>query len=176
MVLQEHIDKFKIDKKVLDEPVLTCLNVIKNILDDLPIIINDCDHMFKCVELTNMFEEVNFDMGLLTFESKKPQYSYVIYNDKNRIIGTVEKQVVSNHAIYGAYLFKSAEIFVLNAHKYLKMSMYDEFFLSGIYNIVYSAELVIKDYLVNFHLNFGTPLEYMEAKNSKYFSKMDGNK
>jgi len=191
VVLQEHINKFEIDKKilsyfpnskiyslneVLDGPVLTCLSVIQGINDDLPIIINDCDHMFKCVELKNIFENFDFDMGLLTFKSNEPQYSYVRYDDENRVIGTMEKKVISNHAICGAYLFKSAKIFISNANNYLKMPMYDEFFLSGIYNVAYSAGLVIKDYLVDFHLNFGTPLEYKEAKGSKYFLEMDGNK
>ena len=63
VILQDHVNKFSLDKliakfypnanmiivpKVTQGPVFTCIEGIKNIQDDKPIIFNDCDHMFKC--------------------------------------------------------------------------------------------------------------------------------
>ena len=66
VVLQEHIEKFNIDKEikkyypnsdiitldhVLNGAVLTCMEGVRNIDDESPIIFNDCDHMFLCNEI-----------------------------------------------------------------------------------------------------------------------------
>lgn len=187
VVLKEHIEQFGIDKKikqyfgdanivvipeVLPGAVMTCLAGIEHISDDNPVLFNDCDHMFKCSSLNEMAEksEFDFDGGLLTFESNQPQFSYVKYDDSGKnIIGTVEKQVVSNHAICGAYLVKNAELFRDLAEDYLKQCQYSEYFVSGIYNVMCQRGLTVKDFLVDFHLPFGTPDEYKTAKDSQFF-------
>ena len=66
VVLQEHINKFKIDEKIkeffpdakivaipeiLNGAVLTCMDGINEINDDLPIIFNDCDHDYVLSQL-----------------------------------------------------------------------------------------------------------------------------
>ena len=67
IVLKKHIEEFKIDEKIkelfpeakiviipelLNGAVLTCINGINEINDDLPIIFNDCDHA-KMANLMN---------------------------------------------------------------------------------------------------------------------------
>ncbi len=185
VVLREHIENFKINDvissyfpnakiKVIDNilpgPVHTCINGIADISDDKPIIFNDCDHLFKSSQLNDAFNNDKFDAdgALLTFESNLPQFSYVKYRD-NEIIGTVEKQVVSSRAICGAYVFKNKKIFVEMATEYIDNCPYDECFMSGIYNIMCNHNLKIVDYLLDYHIEFGTPEEYEEAKKSKYF-------
>lgn len=188
VVLQQHIDDFKIDKiikqnfldahivvlpEILPGPVYTALRGIEKISDDAPIIFNDCDHMFRCSDINKILNIGEFDMdgALLTFESNEPQFSYVRYM-KDKIIGTVEKEVVSNHAICGAYLFKNAEIFKNMANVYIKNCPYNECFMSGVYNIMCNNGMVIKDYLLDFHVEFGTPEEYEKAKDSRYFDEI----
>ena len=189
IVLQEHVDKFNIDKlikkvypaaeiKIIPEvtpgPVFTCLEGVKHINDDSPIIFNDCDHMFKCMALNNMlnYQSEKIDGALLTFESQKHHFSYIRYGVNGDITGTVEKEVVSTHAICGAYYFRSANLFRDIAEEYIESCPYKETFLSGMYNVMCQHQMYIKDYLVDFHVEFGTPEEYEKAKASKYFHEL----
>ena len=190
VVLRDHVNKFNIDKEILNYfseakiiiieevlpgPVFTSLTGIKNINDNLPIIFNDCDHMFKCSEINNLLnvKEMSIDGGLFTFESNKPQYSYIKYDINNKIVGTVEKKVVSNHSICVAYLFKNVNIFRRIANEYIDNCPYNECYMSGLYSIMCEKGMIVKDYLLDFHLEFGTPEEYELAKESKYFQVID---
>ena len=191
VVLKQHIAEFHIDKVILqyfpdakieavewDEvksgPVMTCLAGLKNIRDDQPILFNDCDHMFCCTPFNEMVETGwNCDGTLLTFEADTPQFSYVQYDGNGNICGTIEKQVVSNHAICGAYGFRNAEIFRNAAEAYLQNCGYSEFFVSGVYNILCRDGKQVKDYLVDYHVTFGTPDEYEAAMTSEKFSEME---
>lgn len=191
VVLKEHIEQFKIDKvirsyypnaeivildHVLAGASLTCNEGVQNIDNNYPIVFNDCDHAFIC----NSFYEVcklpkeNFpDGALLTFNSDLPKYSYIKYNEHGEIVGTVEKQAVSNDAICGAYVFKNKEIFIDGLNKYLKNCNYNEFFVSGIYNQMSKLNCTIKKYTCDIHIPFGTPDEYESAQNSNIFEMLE---
>ena len=67
VVLKEHIENFNIDSRILElfpqadiavidhvlgGAVLTCMEGVKRIKDDIPVRFNDCDHMFRCDKLT----------------------------------------------------------------------------------------------------------------------------
>ena len=190
VVLQQHINEHQIDKaiynffpeakikiipEILPGAVCTCLKGIEDITDDNPVIFNDCDHMFSCSSLIKRLsqdEPIDFDGALITFESSAPQFSYVKYDKLGNIIGTVEKQVVSNHAICGAYFFANAELFRQMSEKYFKACQYKEYFISGVYNELFKENKKIIDFLADFHVPFGTPEEYEEAKYSTYFNEM----
>ena len=189
VVLQQHLDEFDIDKiikkyfpeadikvlpQILPGPVFTSLEGVAKIRDDAPIIFNDCDHMFKCTDVNNLFlhETFSADGVLLTFESNEPQFSYVKYDLEGKIVGTIEKKVVSNHAICGAYIFKTAKLFRDVAEVYTKNCPYDECFMSGLYNVMCEKGFVVKDYLLDYHVEFGMPEEYEKAKRSQYFSEL----
>lgn len=189
VVLQQHIDDFKIDRiikeyfpearievlpEILPGPVFTSLKGVEGITDNAPILFNDCDHMFKCYEINNLLNSGQFNMegALLTFESDGPQFSYVKYDETGKIIGTIEKKVVSNHAICGAYMFRNAQTFRDMADVYVKNCPYNECFMSGLYNVICDKGMTIKDYLLDFHVEFGTPEEYETAKDSIYFKEL----
>lgn len=185
VVLQEHIDKFDIDKRikefyphaqiqvipeVLNGAVLTCCEGIKIINDDLPILFNDCDHAFLCESFYEyckraVFNEV--DGALLTFESDSPNFSYVKFDEKGNVVGTIEKVVASNEAICGAYYFKNKKIFSLAVESYLTKCAYNEFFVSGVYNEMVEKGEKIITFLINEHISFGTPDEYDQAINDE---------
>lgn len=190
VVLQQHIDQYKIDEvikeyfpnakisvipKVLPGAVMTCLAGIQEIDDDLPVLFNDCDHMFACKTFNEdiMQDAWKFDGALLTFESGEPQFSYIEYDENKNIVGTVEKKVVSNHAICGAYVVKNAGIFRQMAEEYLENCSYSEYFVSGIYNVMCQKGLQVQDYTVDFHVPFGIPEEYETAKKSEYFKEFE---
>lgn len=189
VVLQQHIDEFGIDKKIkeffpqaiiktlpqiLPGPVFTSLKGAEDINDDAPIVFNDCDHMFKCKVINGIFKSNKFDMdgALLTFVADTPQFSFVKF-EEGKIVGTIEKQVVSDHAICGAYIFKSASLFKEMAKIYIQDCPYNECFMSGIYNVMCNKGMTINDYLLDYHVEFGTPEEYEIAKGSEYFGEIE---
>ena len=191
VVLNQHVREFQIDQvirryfpdagiEVVDfddvksGPVMTCLNGLTNIHDNQPVLFNDCDHMFSCRAFSDDMNtgSWDYDGALLTFESNQPQFSYIAY-EKGRITGTVEKKVVSSHAICGAYMVRNAQMFRDMAEEYLKSCNYSEFFVSGIYNVMCRKGLAVKNYTVDFHVPFGTPEEYEAAKESKFFAQFD---
>ncbi len=181
VVLQEHVEQFQIDRiilkyypeaiitvipEVLPGAVLTCLEGVKVFSDDQPILFNDCDHMFLCREFYDFCREADFsavDAGLLTFPSDEAKFSFVQMDDTGRITGTVEKQVVSNLAICGAYYFKNAALFQQAAERYLQACSYEEFFVSGVYNVLAGQGAALRAFATDVHLSFGTPEEYAAA-------------
>ena len=44
--------------------------------------------------------------------------------------------------------------------------------MSGLYNVMCENGLIVKDYLLDYHVEFGTPEEYEKAKGSQYFSDL----
>ncbi len=181
VVLREHIEKFSIDKEikkyfpearihvipeVLNGAVLTCMEGLKEISDDKPLLFEDCDHAFLSRAFFDYVKAGNFDSpdgALLTFESHNPAYSFAKLDESGRVIGTVEKQAVSDEAICGAYYFKSADIFKSATESYLKACAYSEFFVSGVYNEMIKQGKLVKTFRIDEHISFGTPDEYDEA-------------
>ncbi len=176
-VLEEHVKKYEIDKvikkyypqcqiavipRVLNGAVLTCLNAIEMIEDDLPVLFNDCDHAFTSEELNRYIKDGATDYAgtLVTFEYQNPNYSYVLYDNCHNVKGTVEKQVVSNKAICGAYLFRNKNTFVKAAKKYLDKCTYTEFFMSGVYDELINEGGNVVAFNTDWHVSFGTPEEY----------------
>ena len=182
IVLREHVEKHEIDKKILEYypeaqlkvidkvlngAVLTCLEGVELIDNDNPILFNDCDHTF----LSDSFYKyclkkdfTNIDGALLTFTSNDEKYSYISFDKKNNVIETKEKKVISNQAICGAYYFRNKEIFKISANEYLHNCSYEEYFMSGIYNIIIKNKMKIKSFSTDLHISFGTPVEYEESK------------
>ena len=193
VVLKQHIEEFEIDKtinekfpnakivvipQILNGAVLTCMEGVKNIEDDLPIVFNDCDHAFISSEFNTYCKKAEFnklDGGLLTFESDDPKYSYLQMNEDGNVIHTVEKQVVSTHAICGAYYFKNKNVFLECAKEYLDKCSYSEYFVSGVYNIMAEKDMKIANFKCDIHVPFGTPDEYYKAENNDIFRKIEEN-
>lgn len=182
VLLQEHIDNFGLDKEVLkyfpdaqiavlpyqlNGPVLTCLNGLSKVetSDDEALLINDCDHMLRCDELAflvdNSDERFN---ALVTFKSQEPCFSYVLY-ENGKFAGTVEKKVVSEDAICGAYMYKSVQTFQDAAVTLIRKGKkkYPEFFISDTYNVMRGHGEPVRIMSLNSHISFGTPSEYYEV-------------
>ena len=190
VVLQEHIEKFSIDKvikkffpkariialpKVTEGAVITSMKGIEEINDDLPIIFNDCDHLFKS-EKFNEFCSSQFDSTvdgiLLTFEANEPKYSFVEKDSNGDVIRTIEKEAISNEAICGCYYFKNKDVFLKSAEKYLINCNYNEYFMSGVYNVMLQDNWSVKSRKTDFHVPFGVPEEYIIAKKSEKYKEL----
>lgn len=188
VVLREHVEKYDIVTEirkffpeahihiipeVLNGAVLTCMEGVKEIQDDYPILFNDCDHMFRCRSFEEFIEsDKQVDGALLTFWSDEAKYSFLRFDDEENVVETVEKQVISNDAICGCYYFSNKEMFETSVEQYLINCRYKEFFVSGVYNIMASRGAIIKAFQTDFHLPFGVPEEYKEAQGSKFFKEL----
>jgi len=190
VVLREHVERFHIDTiirryypsallhildHVLDGAVLTCLEGVKKVDDATPVVFNDCDHIFSCKEFYSFCNDEQFDTtagALLTFVSTDPKFSFIELDKEGRIVRTVEKEVVSNQAICGAYFFRSRDAFVDAAKIYLNECIYKEFFISGVYNVMTRQGAGLRNFLVDWHLPFGTPEEYDIAIQSDLFGEL----
>ena len=180
VVLQDHMDRFSIHHKileyyphsrivslpqVLEGAVLTCLAGLEALPEDGSVLFNDCDHAFlSSAFATFLREDTQTDGALLTFPSQEPKFSYLAYGEDGRVCRTVEKQVISNDAICGAYYFRSIKSFRQTSERYLKNCCYKEFFLSGVYNELIAQGGTVRGLSVDFHIPFGTPEEYYEAE------------
>lgn len=214
VVLKDHIKTYHIDRiiselypdsqitvipEVLPGAVMTCLEGVKNLPEDQPVLFNDCDHLFLCPTFYD-FERKNeesillqdvreknsktgsllncirddrkIDAGLLTFKSTDARFSYVRFNAEGKVIGTAEKEVISNEAICGAYYFRSRKLFENAAGEYLQKCNYTEFFISGMYNVLCEHNANICTFPVDHHVSFGTPEEYFLAQEDKAYQKL----
>lgn len=188
VVLQEHVTEYSIDKiikkffpkaniivipNITEGAVITCIKGIERINDDFPIIFNDCDHLFKSEEFYRFCNSsLKVDALLLTFKANEPKYSFIKRDQNNKIIMTVEKEVVSNEAICGCYYFKNKRIFLEAAKKYLFNCQYNEYFMSGVYNVMLSNDKIISSLETDFHVSFGIPEEFELAKKSQKYKEL----
>ena len=190
VVLREHIDNYGIDKEILKYypnarihilegvtagAVITCIKGIEHIVDDYPIVFNDCDHLFKSEEFNRYCiddRDKKTDGILLTFRSDEPKYSFVGKDEEGNITCTVEKKVVSNEAICGCYYFRNKDIFLNASHKYLQECNYSEYFMSGVYNVLLNQGKSIKSMITDFHIPFGIPEEYEVATGDESYKEL----
>lgn len=185
IVLKEHVEKFSIDKvireyfpdakihvipEILNGAVLTCEAGLSEINDSLPVLFNDCDHAFLSPSFNEFARKADFsspDAGLLTFTSDSPAFSYVQFDENKKVTGTIEKVVVSDEAICGAYYFKNRDTFLTGMKTYLERCAYKEYFVSGIYNELIKAGKTVETFKLSDHISFGTPDEYDQAVNDR---------
>jgi NDP-sugar pyrophosphorylase family protein len=106
--------------------------------------------------INNYWIENDSDVGVVTFTSVHPRWSYIL-TEGREIIQTAEKNPISNKAIAGYYYFKSAELFYDCAFKTILNDVQIDglFFVSPVIN-----EYVLSNKKVNFY----------EIKNAQYHS------
>ena len=191
VVLREHVRDYDIDKsishfyreaqiKVIEDmhkegPLFTVMDGLELIDDDVPFLVNDCDHLFRSrgfEEFLDSKETSECDGALLTFPSHSPNYSYIEYDREGSVTGTAEKKVVSDMAICGAYYFKNKKVFDEAAAEYIHNCSYNEFFMSGLYNVMISEKMKVSFFKTDFHIPFGTPEEYDLAKDTAHFEEL----
>jgi dTDP-glucose pyrophosphorylase len=176
VVLEEHILEFSIDKIILgfypDATVVSIPDVTSGAAETAkigilalrtggPVAINDCDHAFFCQSLPATVSALQDEVegALICFRSTNPAYSYVRLDTLRRVIGTVEKKVVSPFAIAGCYLFADPVRFLSLYDRYQSECPYGELFVSGIFNLIAEQQLKISMLELDRHCSFGTPEE-----------------
>lgn len=183
IVRQEHIDNYQIAKKInkiLPEAnvfsvlnttrgaVETCLMAEPVIDDDDGIVVLDCDLEFHSAGylkgikdiLSKSTDRVNGGM-LVSFESTEPRYSYAEVDENMIVKRTAEKEVISDHALCGAYFFSSANGFLKAAHRLLNEPVFTkpEYYVSLLYNYLLADGEIVKLATMEDYRSYGTPEE-----------------
>lgn len=190
VVLKEHVERYEIDKAILSDfpearvhilpevtegAVITCMKGIVDIDDDLPVVFNDCDHLFKSSSFndfcTSHFSET-IDGILLTFQADEAKYSFVGKDEYGNVTRTAEKEVISNEAICGCYYFRNVTVFKDAAERYLTQCNYSEYFMSGVYNVMLANQCIVKSMKTDYHIPFGVPEEYKEAQKCNEYEEL----
>ena len=192
VVLAEHIQRYAIDKviknvypsaRIVALPDVTtgaaqtaALGVAK-LQTGGPVALNDCDHAFRAHDLSSIVEQLQqgAEGALLGFRAHTPAYSYVRFDGNGRVVGTVEKQVVSDFAVAGCYLFADPQRFLNCFETYRKDCPYDELFVSGVYNEILRAGGKVLFHELAAHVPFGTPEEHQRVERIDLsFLELDG--
>jgi len=94
--------------------ICSSLMAIDAIDPDEDLLISNSDHIFR-MDLNHIlkgFAASDDDVGLVTFDSSHPRWSYVQTDETGAVIETSEKKVISRQAIAGLYYFKKGEDFI----------------------------------------------------------------
>lgn len=183
IVRQEHIDKYKIDEgikgflpeanvfsvmKTTRGAVETCLIAESAIEDNDAIIVMDCDLEFRSRQFVEIIKSIldrsidEVDGGaLVSFNSNEPKYSYAEIDADGYVVRTAEKEVISNHALCGAYFFSSGKRFKEIAHQLLNEPEFKkpEYYVSLLYNyMLANGERVYLSPMEEYY-SYGTPEE-----------------
>lgn len=183
IVRKEHIENYGIDEgirrklpeanifsveKTTRGAVETCLIAEDNIDDDEAIIVMDCDLEFRSEKYRRLIEESLMKDGdkvsggvLVSFESNEPKYSYAEADETGKVIRTAEKEVISNHALCGAYFFASGKEFKAAAHRLLNEPVMTkpEFYVSLLYNYLLESGSPVYLASMEIYRSYGTPEE-----------------
>lgn len=183
IVRQEHVDNYQIDKKIKSiipdanifavlkttrGAVETCLMAESVINENDGIIVMDCDLEFQSSTyikeikkiLSRPIEEVNGGI-LVSFDSNLPKYSYAEVDNDFKVIRTAEKEVISTHALCGAYFFSTGKGFLSAAHKLLNEQSFSkpEFYVSLLYNYLLEDGEAVQLAKMEEYYSYGTPEE-----------------
>lgn len=183
IIRREHINEYQLDEKIkailpgsnvfsvaktTRGAVETCLVAESAISDDESVIVMDCDLEFRSKvfnEGIRRILELPADKAnggmLVSFDSDNPRYSYAEVDEQYRVIRTAEKQVISHHALCGAYFFSTGRGFLRAAHYLLDESNFDkpEYYVSLLYNYLLRNGEVVKLAPMEEYMSYGTPEE-----------------
>ena len=145
---------------------LAAHEIINN--DDM-VIFADSDNFFNNTAFKAFIDDAKarcLDGSLLTFNTNKPCFSFVKTNKEGYAVRTKEKEVISNHAITGVYLFAHGKDFVKCA---INMMIYgdrvkNEYYMSNVYNWAIKVGLKIGCFDINISdwICVGTPKQLEE--------------
>lgn len=189
IVRQEHIDDYGVDKGIKEilpdariysvkqttrGAVETCLIAEPGIADEDAVIVMDCDLEFRSKKYSDIIKSV-LEMSaeeakggaLVSFESDLPKYSYAEVGEDGLVKRTAEKEVISNHALCGAYFFSSGKQFKQAAHRLLDepVMLKPEFYVSLLYNYLLKDGSPVRLANMEMYRSYGTPEELLQYAN-----------
>jgi capsule biosynthesis phosphatase len=120
------------------------------------ILVLDCDTTYN----TDIVETVKkFNNGIVYTKNydSKAVYSYIIFDDNNKLLSIEEKNKISNNICTGAYLFKNKSYIKKYASLAIESYKAKECYISSIYQeMIKNKENIDAIYIKNFNC-YGTP-------------------
>ena len=136
--------------------------------DEDAVIVMDCDLEFRSMKfveiikkiISQSIEEVNGG-ALVSFESDLPKYSYAKLGEDGLVKRTAEKEVISNHALCGAYFFSTGKRFKEIANALLNEPEFKkpEYYVSLLYNYMLAEGEKVQLATMEEYRSYGTPEE-----------------
>jgi len=189
VILKEHNEKYQVSdviKKlygtnsnihlhILEEettgPAETVYSVSKNLPDNEPLFIKDCDSFF-----TGEFRKDNHicvvDLRKNLDITKVAAKSFAVTNNQMMITNVVEKQVVSNYICVGGYGFSSAKEY---NDAFKNVDSANEIFVSHVIKYMLENKNFVANEVTNY-IDVGTYKEFVDYNQSKttIFCDIDG--
>ena len=99
--------------------------------------------------------------ALVSFESNEPRYSYAALGEDGFVARTAEKEVISNHALCGAYFFASGRRFKQITHLLLAEPAFTkpEYYVSLLFNYLLKDGEKVWLAPMEEYYSYGTPEE-----------------
>lgn len=154
LCLKEHVEEFQIEKwlkktypgceviivsTVTEGALCTVLLAEQFINTPDPLLIANSDQWvnFNIENFLHLLtKQPELSGAILTVNTHDPNYSFITFGPSGTIVGVVEKQVVSDEATVGIYLFSQGQEFVADAHRMIAadLRVNGEFYVAPVYN------------------------------------------
>lgn len=153
---KEHIDKFGLDKKLremapgcqivtidyITEGAACTVLLAKEYFDtEDPLMIVNSDQ-FVDIDINVYLNSIGDNDGfIMTMPASDPKWSYIKYNENNKVMLVREKEVISNEATVGIYNFRHGADFVKYAQQMIRNNIRvgEEFYVAPVYNEMINA-------------------------------------
>jgi dTDP-glucose pyrophosphorylase len=144
----------------------TCL-LARDLVPGGRLLVLDCDLAFRARAFAAQVNRLRGGGGaLLAFPSSDARYSYAEL-DGDRVIRTAEKQVISGHALAGAYAFGDAAAFFELADAMVAEEARvanGEFYTSDLFNRLIRRGEIVRCAAAEEYWSFGTPEELAKGE------------
>ncbi len=137
-------------------------------LNNRLIIFNIDTNFYSSTLKTNLQKKCDGLVGV--FHSNDVKFSYAKI-DKEKVLETAEKKVISNNALTGLYMFNNPLSFLEAAEKsfQMKLTINNEYYIAPLYNfLIQKNKYIIIDRVDNINI-LGTPSELERFKSKKDF-------
>lgn len=161
VVLEEHCKEWKIDVRlrgmfyehnveivvaptVTAGALVTCL-LAKSLVDNSdPLLVFTPDVVFESADFLDLVSD--FDSVIVTFKANSPDHSYAVVGEDDIVTSVVEKSVVSDQALVGAYYFRSGSDFVRYASDVVDRSelVRGEYYISQVFDYMIDDGLSVR--------------------------------
>lgn len=124
------------------------------------LMIANCDQFVDININDYILESKKYDGFIMTMKAQENKWSYIKYDDQKRIIGVVEKKVVSEDATVGIYNFSKGKLFVKSAEKMIQENdrVNNEFYVAPCYTYLAKEKFRIGTYDISGKMHgIGTP-------------------
>ena len=132
------------------------------------VVVMDCDLEFKSQSFIQNIKEIlssgeKYSIGglLVSFLSDLPRYSYALVDEQDYVIRTAEIEVISSHALCGAYFFSFGRLFLAAAHRLMEERNFSkpEYYVSLLYNYLLGEGETVRLCEMEDYRSYGTPEE-----------------